>query len=456
MYVIKNALANIGRNKGRNLILGAIMLLILFGTTSAILIYNGAGEQIKAYKKQFSTSVIMYRKIDLIKNMSEYQEPGLSDLQSFAKSKLLKSSELISSAPVSLLNGTALDENSSDINGIESENGDDQQKRKPATNMLFGTNNQTINGEFVSGIRKIVQGRVFQAKNEVVISKQLAKLNQWQLNDLIEFTFPSINNSEIQTIKVKIVGIYEDGVRAYESEDVKMALVNRGNEVMTSLETLTSLKGPMVSLRANYQINDPSQITALEKEFHERGLPEYFSLKTDSSNYQKLIGPLQSLQAIASVFLICVLVVGAIVLLIIATLAIKERIYEIGVLRAMGMKKHSLAFGLMIEQIVITTLCLSIAFIGATAASEPIANKIFKNNQTQKTISQTVATNDYANIGGFSNNSKIANAELSLHVTNQVVVEEVIIAIAFAIISSAGCLYSVMRYEPRKILSDRN
>lgn len=455
MYVIKNAIANIGRNKGRNLILGGMMFLILFSTIVSIMIYNAAEDQIKLYKERFSASVILYRNNEKLENVSDYEEPTWKDLQKYAQSSLLKSTEFVGSAPASMINAEALDENSTDVSGFDSENLPGTQKRKASTNMIFGTNNKKINSEFISGIRKITHGRVFENKNEIVVSQQLAKLNKWKLNDEVEFSFPNPGN-KAAIIKMRIVGIYEDSVRPYENEDMKLALINRGNEIMTAMETLITLNNPMVNITANYQIKNPGQIKELEKEFHEKGMPDYFALKTDQSNYQKTIAPLESLQNIVRMFLICVVIIGGGILIVISTLAIRERIYEVGILRAIGMKKHSLTAGLLCEILVISAICLSLAFIGARAYSGTIANQLF---QSQKHVTESSQNDlngvEYSAIGGFSDNSGVTGESLRVEVTGSVISEVVITSILFAVISSAGGIYYTMRYEPRRILSER-
>lgn len=455
MYIIKNAIANLGRNKGRNMILCGMMFLILFSSIAAIMINDAAGEQIKSYKEQFSASVILYRDNEKLKSFADYREPSWKDLQKYATSKLLKNTEFIGSVPASILHAEALDENSTDVSGFDNEHIPGVQKRKPSTNMLIGTNNRMINGEFKSGIRKLNQGRIFEKKDEIIVSGQLAALNNWKLNDTVSLSFPN-PGEEAAIVNMKIVGIYEDGVRPYENEDVKLALTNRGNEIMTSMETLTALQSPMVSITANYRIKDPAKIEQLESEFHDMGLPSYFALKTDEAGYQKLIAPLQSLQDMARLFLICVLIIGGGILIVISTLAIRERIYEIGVLRAMGMKKHALASGLLCEILMMTGICLLLAFAGAKASSGVIANQMF-HKQTQTTVKQE-NTNGTAlsAIGGFDDASGIEVASLQVEITATVISEIVIAAVLFAVISSAGGIYYAMRYEPRKILSERS
>ena len=195
----------------------------------------------------------------------------------------------------------------------------------------------------------------------------------------------------------------------------------------------------------------------METEFHEMGLPAYFALKTDTAMYQKLIAPLESLQNMAGIFLILVLVVGSCVLVVISMLAIRERMYEIGVLRAIGMKKHILVAGLLMEICILTAITLSLSFAGAKAASGPIAAQLFQEQKQQSSkLPDASEATAYSAIGGFQDNSGTVTKTLQTEITGILVLEVGTAAFLFAIISSAGGIYYAMRFEPRRILSERN
>ena len=57
MYIFTNALKNIARNKGRNILLGAIILAIIVTTVISLIINTASGAIIEDYKKQFGTRV---------------------------------------------------------------------------------------------------------------------------------------------------------------------------------------------------------------------------------------------------------------------------------------------------------------------------------------------------------------------------------------------------------------
>lgn len=455
MYLINNAIKNIGRNKGRNLILGGMMTLILFFATLSVMIYSAANHQIKVFKDQLSASIILYRDDEKLTRLEDYREPKLEDYKKFATSSLLKSTEMILSSPASLPEGKAIDEDGKVV-GIEREDSEEPTV-KGSTNMIFGTNRPTINGEFESGIRKITEGKVFEKNNEVVVSQSLAETNGWKVNDMIKIQLSSIGEKESDTIQVLITGIYEDHAIAYEDEEIKMALVHRGNEIFTSFETLANAQGSFISVTANFTIQDPSLLEDLEAELHAMGLPEYFGLQTDSSAYQKVIAPLMGLRDMSLIFMVSVVIVGGSILILLSVLSIRERIYEVGILRAMGMKKNKLALSFFLEGLIITLICLCFSFSCAKLVSEPIATALFQQQETTESF-QNIQNNNvaFSSIGGFSAGAGTQVDRIQITMTWEMMAQTIVLAVLFGTITSIGGIYYVVRFEPRKILSDRN
>lgn len=53
MYILKNAITSIRRNKGRNLLIGLIIMIISVAVTVTLAINNTATSLIKAYKDKY-------------------------------------------------------------------------------------------------------------------------------------------------------------------------------------------------------------------------------------------------------------------------------------------------------------------------------------------------------------------------------------------------------------------
>jgi ABC-type ATPase involved in cell division len=208
------------------------------------------------------------------------------------------------------------------------------------------------------GYRKLMDGgEMPQNVNECIVSKELADLNNLKVGDKIKLKLSIIslenNEQKVMNINVEltITGIYLDATEAYTSQ-FKISSLNRRNEVLTTLDTMINSFGNIMRVNAKYYLKKPSLLKDFEAELRAKGLDEYYLVSTDEAGYQKVVGPVEGLKKISLTFMIIVLIFGAVILMALSSIAVRERKYEIGVLRAMGMKKKKVALGLWIEMLI--------------------------------------------------------------------------------------------------------
>ena len=66
MYILTNALQNLLRNRGRNLMIGVIILVIIISTVTALMINNTADSVINDYKTRFGSEVTISPKMQMM------------------------------------------------------------------------------------------------------------------------------------------------------------------------------------------------------------------------------------------------------------------------------------------------------------------------------------------------------------------------------------------------------
>ena len=80
MYILKNALISIKRNKGRNILLGIIIMVIACATTVTLAIRNSADTLIESYSnKNDITASISANRENMRKNMGQPPEDSDSN-----------------------------------------------------------------------------------------------------------------------------------------------------------------------------------------------------------------------------------------------------------------------------------------------------------------------------------------------------------------------------------------
>ncbi len=458
MYIITNAIKNIGRNKGRNILIGIIIFAILLTSAVSIIINTTTGAIIEDYKNRFGSEVFINVDYALWQQygtgeMSDWITP--EQKMEFAKSDYLKNTNFVASLLYSpddfesfddMSMGGTLDGGGSSTGGVSGSGGGSSK-----SSIFTGDDHILENSDFKNGNRKIIDGKVFENDNECIISQQLAELNNFKVGDTL--TVRSVFGSSTMTLT--ITGIYEDNTMLGNS----FSLRNLNNEIITNFDTAINsalFNESNGSVEVEYFLKNPDDLEAFAKELSEKGLPKYYKVTTDEQGYKQVVGPVEGLAKVTNTFLIVVLILGSIILVVLSTMAIRERKYEIGVLRAMGMKKAKVAFGLLSEMLIITAVCLALGLGIGTVAAQPVADSLLAE---QVAIAEEGTNNDgmvYLQPMGGSEPVNETLSEIDVTLSGEAVMQISLIALFLTVISSIGGILYITRFEPMKILSERS
>jgi putative ABC transport system permease protein len=430
IYIYDHALRNVIRNKGRNLLLGAIITTIVTTTIVSLSIFQTTSAMIADYKNRFSSEVTISAKRQQISAKNESSPTNATGAVitpqqyiDFARSVYLDHSVLTDFINVA----------SKNLTGIDQKDG-----YTGPTMRLLGNSWR----EFDDGQRKMIDGRMPQAENECVISSDLAQQNRLSAGEAMT-VFASLETGAGEkrdvTYTLSIVGIYFDATEKYAmGQSARTPYLNKRNEILTSYDTVMAAEKDGesgVGISAIYYLKNPGDLSAFVAELRAKGLDPSFSVKTDQAGYQKLISPVEGLKSISLIFIGIILAFGAAILILLSILAIRERKYEIGVLRAMGMKKEKVALLLWIEMLAVTWICLILGIIIGAVVMQPVSSVLLS---WQVTEAATQLSEIHVNIGF------------------QLLLE--IVAITLLLVSIAGVLSisKITKYEPIKILMERD
>ena len=156
---------------------------------------------------------------------------------------------------------------------------------------------------------------------------------------------------------------------------------------------------------------------------------------------------------------------------------IRERKYEIGVLRTIGMKKSKVSLQFMAELLIVAFASLLIGAGIGSCLSVPVANKLLANEISN-------AQSKYEDIGknfgnkGFTNNKKTSNKDdktnnnqkefnfgiarvnevdsINAVVDLKVLAELLGIGIILTLLSSLASMIAIARFSPLQILKERS
>lgn len=425
MYILKNAAANIFRNKNRNILLGIILFAIILTTSISIIINLTSVEIINGYKAKFGSEVTLTNMAN--RDDKEKQKPlESSKLLSFAESKYVQAKEMTAEIAIIPENLNVLDDSSTPL-----ENG-----ALSAKAMLKGSSNPKIDNDFEKGIKKVKEGKMYTKNtNECIVSAKFAELNKLKVGDKINV----ISNIKDNPMKIVLIinGIYENK-SIMNSSQSSISLYNPNNHIYTNFETVvdSQIFKTYGIMDVKMLLKDPDMLKAFKKELKAKGLPDYYEVTTDEDTYHLIVAPIEKIANISNNTTIAILGCGSAILLLLSLMTIRERKYEIGVLRAMGMKKSKVALGLVIESLIIMAVCLILG-LSVAKLSQKTISKVIVETQIKETKEQNIVVEKV----GFT---KEAIKNISL------------MSLGLVMVSSLSGVFVVTRFEPSKILSEEN
>ena len=456
MYIFTNALKNIARNKGRNILLGAIIFAIIVTMVISLTINTASEAIIADYKKQFGTRVYINPDTSRVAVMSGKQSEQTIPLRevyaALADSAHLKSAELSCQVPSVSENLSGVGES---IGGgaVPVSPGGGSAARFPTMNVKGYTNLEKLD-DFREGLRGLTSGALPFNDYECIVSEDFAALNNIKVGDIIDIAQGMVIDNPLT---LTVVGIYFDfTANMFGAAIDAPAAINVRNDIITNYETAFAYgkTDPRVDTAA-YTLKNPELLSAFESEARAAGLSYDYKITIDEDAYNRIISPASGMARISLTFMTVVLVLGGLVLILLATLSIRERKYEVGVLRAMGMKKHRVAFGLIFESLVITVICLIIGLGIGAAAAQPVSDMLLQEQVAAAESNADSGTNMYfAGTQGEFNAKPIT--ELKANINLNVVALIILLSLLLVAVSSATGISHITKYEPIKILMERN
>lgn len=408
MYILKNAVTSILRNKGRNLLIGIIIIVISCSVSIALAINNSSESLIKSYEEKYEIeATITFNRQNMLENFdpanSQSSKENMNDMFSNANSitsediDLYGNSEYVKKYYYTMetrVNSTTIEPAEISSNEFEMSN------NKPGRENNFNnvTNGDfTLKGyssiesmtEFIEGKYTIVEGEVSEdfSSNNCLINQELATLNDIEVGDTITIVD---SNDDSLTYDLIVTGIYEE---KENSENSMNMFSNSVNMIITNTNVLNEIKenneNLMITTTPTFILTSRNIIEDFEEELRDKGLNENLALQTNLEQQENATSTISNVKNFAITFLILTFIIGTIVLLVINMINIRERRYEIGVLRTIGMKKSKVCLQFLSELFIVSFIALILgAGLGMTL-SVPVSNSLL-----EKEISSTQEQNN--------------------------------------------------------------
>lgn len=481
MYILKNAITSITRNKGRNILIGIIIMIISASVAVTLAINNTARSLIKSYKEKYQVeATISINRENMMKdfnpedkessrsNMKEMfslaNNISVSDIEKYADSKYVKSYYYTQTVGVNAnIEKAEMTSNSNnDMMDKRKDNNDDNKEGETTTDFnLKGYSSYDAMSEFVSGNYKVTDGQVFEDfdSNNCLINSELATINNLKVGDTITVT-DTANN----TYDLVISGIYEEK----EDTDSGMKMfANSANTIITSSNFISKISETnqdlAVTTSPTFILTSSAVVDKFSSELTSKGLNENLTVQTNLDKVENATSTISNVKTFAVTFLIITLIIGAVVLLIINMINIRERKYEIGVLRTIGMKKSKVCLQFVLELLIVAFASLLLGAFTGAMVSVPVSNSLLKNEITASQESSNNIQENFGHGGNKQNDRKfngVANVEafdsIDATVDMKVLLELLGIGLSLTLISSLSAILSIEKFSPLTILKERS
>lgn len=557
MYILKNALRSISRSKGRNILIGIIVLVIAVSACVGLSIRQAANHvREQTLDSMAITAQISFDRSSMMKEMEQNRQSGsdgqppefnksdfaqmmgnqdsltLDEMKTYANADSVKSFyyTLTVSAngtadlePVTEEDTSSTDTSSNSSNESQGNNKQFSPGEMPNGAMMpgggqgmgrWGTQGDfTVVGyssddamtDFLNGICEITEGSMFEegtGSQECVVSDELATFNSLKVGDTIKISNP---NDEDETYSLKIVGIYHNSQSTVTSggfmggfqagsdpanqiymsytalKDITDASAQNATTTTdedTGMESSTEMRQ---QLSGTYTFASVDDYESFEQQARNLGLSDDYKVSSsDLTSFEQSLVPLENLSQMALYFLLVVLGIGAVILVVLNIFSIRDRKYEIGVLTAIGMKKHKVAMQFITEVFAVTLSAIVIGSAVGAAVSVPVTNALLESqvsaqSQNSKRLQQAMgrpsgedmqqpkdamqlSQNEAPDEGGRGLGAQASNyiTQISSATDFTVLLELLGIGILLTLIASIASVLFIMRYEPLKILSNRD
>ena len=486
MYILKNALVSITRNKGRNLLIGIIIVVIASSASITLAINNSASTLIKSYQNKYDLVATIGINRENMKNMLDFKDMtederkeqkekmnesfenasniSIEDIDKYGDSKYVKSYYYQISVGVN----SDIDIVSMDASDEEGITGRGFGKQENFKNMnqgdftLTGYSTLTAMEDFISGKYKIIDGTLTDdlESNNCVINSELATANDIKVGDTITFTNPDDDEDKIE---LKVTGIFSEDST---TDDMMGMFTKSANNIITMSKVVTDFTSNSdikYSITPAFTLTSKDVIDDFTKEIQDKGLDENLSVTTNLDEVNSATSTISNVKTFAVTFLIITLIIGGVFLFVINMINIRERKYEIGVLRTIGMKKSHLTIQFISELLIVALISLIIGSGIGAISSVKISNYLLQSEINNSEEEKTNIENNFGHGREFKNFDKIngnVNIEkidkIDAAVDLKVLSELLVIGVVLTLVSSIASMISIQKFSPLTILKERS
>ena len=422
MNPIQRAWAYVSRKRLRSFILFLILFVLLAGVSACLTLMKSN----KTVETNLYRSLNSAFSIKKVKNNQTFQ---LSDLVSVQKIKGLEHVSPELDTIVKLKDKEV-------VTGEQSVERDDVTDAEQNLLGLTALEDSSKDVNFTSSAFRLKEGRHLQKGDtkKILIHEELAKKNSLSLYDKIALDAAQLGSSSGQTVEFEIIGIFSG-----KKQEAFTGLSSdfSENQVFTDYDSSQGLLGnssPQVT-RARFYLEEPKQMESLLKEVENLGLENQgYQVEKENKAFEQVKDSVATFQTFLSLFLYGIMLAGVGALVLVLSLWLRERVYEVGILLSLGKEKASIFLQFCLEVILLSLGVLLPAFLAGKVISSYLLQTLLAGGEEaalQDTLAKTTSwTSSLLSFG-----------------------ESYLFVLVLSCLSVALCFIFLFRKSPKEILS---
>jgi putative ABC transport system permease protein len=329
---------------------------------------------------------------------------------------------------------------------------------------INGVNSYAFISEVKNGAMTIAGGTYFDEKTDdkVMISQDLATQNNLAVGDKI--TLKTTADSVEKTLE--IIGLYDITDENFGANTIYMNIATAAKFLSTDDYKDGSYSVDNVQYfltSAEYADQFIAEASSKHPELAENSL----ALQTDTSAYEQMVAPIESVGSFATTIIWVVVVARVVIITLIVTINVKDRRYEMGVLMSLGAKRTNILGQIFIELVMVGTLAFALSIGTSQFLAQGMGDGLLKSQiAASQTESEqnfgrpgTAPTGGRMGGGGFNQRTSRTSVEAidTINISASPSDYLILFAAGYAVIILALILPSVnvLRYEPKTILSGK-
>lgn len=340
---------------------------------------------------------------------------------------------------------------------------------------IVGVSDYSLDEKFSNNDYMLIDGEGIttssETENAVLIEESLADVNEIKVGDTIKIKASSSG----EEMELEVIGIYKaenittsnmvgmgvslDYNRLYVKYDKALEIKNKSSE---ETEDSTAMFRGVTNSSSGidevvFKIDDPANVDSVLEFANTTDIDfEKFKLDANTEQYESMIEPLENVASFAKILVAIVVVAGALIIMLILMLWIKERTYETGILLSLGESKFKIVMQYALEVMLIAIVAFTLSIFSGKIISEKVGDILLEKEistiSEEKTEHKGMNEEKFEMMEGQNANTDVIS-EIDVSINFEIIMKLYGFGILIVLISSVIPTMLVFRYKPKKILS---